>query len=180
MVPPDSVTACAASVVTAGGGAMKRRRGMRSSLIHSRPVVLSNASPRGWVIAAAVGAPPSPQPPGAGQALPLPAIVVMIPVGEILRMRPESSVPRYRAPDASTAMPVVQLVGADVAAPPSPHGSAADAHDPPLPATVVTTPVSRSMRRITSVFSLTYRYRSVGSSARATGPTNAPPMMSAR
>jgi hypothetical protein len=91
--------------------------------------------PSNW---AAVAGPPSPEKP----ATPVPATVVIVPVGSIRRMRslPESAM--YSSPDGAAYTAFGSWSWAAVAGPPSPPAPGV-----PLPATVVMIPEARSTRR---------------------------------
>ncbi len=92
--------------------------------------------------------------PEAGQEAPLPATVLMIPLGETLRMRPllESAMKTF--PLASTAMSSGPANAAFVAGPPSPNQQ----QPCPLPAIVVINPSTPTFRMRKLEASMRYRF----------------------
>src|SRR5690242_7498917 len=97
--------------------------------------VLSTATPRGFPSCADVAFPPSPE----KQHWPFPATVVIIPLGEILRMRWLSG--KYTLPARSTARSPGPFTCALRAGPPSP-----EVPTTPLPAIVVMIPADEILR----------------------------------
>jgi hypothetical protein len=73
--------------------------------------------------------------------VPLPATVVMIPVGDTRRTRPAPASAIKKLPSGSTATPIGSLKLAAVAGPPSPESP-----NQPVPATVLIVPSANTRR----------------------------------
>src|ERR1700683_4656596 len=117
----------------------------------------ATATPDGVLRFALVPAPPSPQTPFVGlQAVPVPALVVIVPPGVSLRTRLSLASAMYTLPAPSTATPTGSLRFALVPAPPSPQAAVAGLQAVPVPAIVVIVPPGVSLRTRWSLVSAMY------------------------
>src|SRR5262245_12546533 len=125
-----------ATVVITPAADTRRTRKLPVSAI-TRPPSAVGPTAYGRLICAAVAGPPSPENP----RVPVPATVVIVPLGDTRRIR-ELPVSAIRNPPAgSAATPLGAEIAAAVAGPPSPENP-----DVPLPATVVIMPVADTRR----------------------------------
>src|SRR5262245_16675323 len=140
----------AAGTVAAGGVVVPKSASTKRTLWlpdseNTKPPVAVAATPNGPLILAAVAGPPSPLVKAA--AMPVPATVVITPVGETRRTRWANSSAIRKPPSGVGASPIGTLSCAAVAAPPSPELPCT-----PVPATVLMIPAddTRRTRLLTS------------------------------
>ncbi len=116
-----------ATVVITPLGVTSRIRLSPVSAMKTSPLA-STATPSGSSRRALVAGPPSPQtdgPVGSPQFAPVPATVVMTPLGVISRTRPSNVSAMNTSPFESTATASGSSKVASIASPPSPHAAVA-------------------------------------------------------